>query len=138
MQITIKNPNQEDIKTIIMDEEIYDRISDDNSPSLKEFQLDTNLLDCFKLHILGGYIADKIVSLYIVHDGFLHFMVLKPYRKYARELYKLSAAQSPQDIYTKVASKYKSLINFAKHNGFIETGIEPLSLKTANYMTTIF
>ncbi len=119
----IKIPSLQDIGIVILDEEIYDRISDDNCPPREEF-----LVESFfniDMDILGGYIEGNIASLFMVHDKRMHFMVLKKYRRYSRELLAESLKGYPHDIYVKICSKYKPVINFAKNNGFKEILIEP-------------
>lgn len=124
IKITIKEPSREDIKAVIFDNEIYDRVSDDGCPPKEQFDINCFFNTATKFDFLGGYINKKIISLFVVHDSRMHFMVLKPFRKYARELLVEFLRRYPRDIYVKISSCYKSVINFAKNNGFTEIKIE--------------
>lgn len=116
--------SKEDIERVLFDDEIYGRISDDTCPPkevVKEY------FSYGSAVFLGGYINDEIASIYAIEDnGTLHYMVLKPYRKYAGRLYEASFKALPfQRAIVRVPTLYRGLINFAKRYGFEEVGIEP-------------
>lgn len=125
--ITIKIAPIEDVKTVVFDSELYDRITDDNCPSKEDFTLPTDGYTA-----IGGYIHGKIASMFIVHDSKLHFMVLKPYRLYAWELLRDSFKFYPHNVYVQIPSLYRPVINFAKNFGFIETKIDKKAHKKDN------
>lgn len=122
--ITAAFASKEDVEKLIYDDELYDRITDDNCPPKEEFEMPTE-----GFQAVGGYIGGKIASLFMVHDSKMHFMVLKPYRKLASKLWMVSIGFMPCSGYCEVPSLYRSLINFAKKHGFIETKIELLAHK---------
>ena len=108
-----------DINTVIYDDEIYDRITDDNCPPKEEFKTPTEGYEA-----VGGYVNGKIASIFVVHDTKMHFMVLKPFRKYASKLWIQTIGFKPCSGYCEVPELYRSLINFAKKHGFKETSIK--------------
>lgn len=109
----------EDVRAVIYDDEIYNRITDDNCPPKEYFVLpESGYIS------VGGYVDSKIASMFLVHGDKMHFMVLKPYRKYARKLLKESFKVYPFNVYVEIPSCYMEVINFAKKFGFIEVGIE--------------
>ena len=77
---------------------------------------------------IGGYLENKIISLFVVHDfelgNLAHFQVLKDYRMYARGLIKLSLELFNKKVYVRIPALYQSVINFAKHSGFKEISVE--------------
>ena len=105
-------------------DELYDRITDDNCPPKEEFKLPSEGYEA-----VGGYVDGKIASLFMVHDKKMHFMVLKPFRKFARELLDASFKVWPYTVYCEIPSLYKTVINFAKRYGFKETKLELLAHK---------
>ena len=110
----------EDVKTVIYDDEIYDRITDDNCPPKKEFVLPES-----GYVAVGGYVGD-IASLFMVHGDKMHFMVIKEYRKHSKDLLDLSFELYPRNVYCEIPSLYRSVINFALNYGFKETAISKL------------
>jgi len=104
-----------EVKKIILNREIYDRISDDNSPSREEF-----IIPFEHANFIGGYVDCKIASLFIVHGKKMHFMVLKEFREHANELLQSSFMLWPRDVYVEIPTLYRSVINFAKKFGFKE------------------
>lgn len=108
-----------EIKQVLLDEEIYDRITDDNSPLREDYELPKEYIN-----YIGGYVHGEIASLFIVHEKRMHFMVLKKYRKHARELLKESFKLWPRSVYVVIPTLHKSVINFAKKFGFKHMGIE--------------
>lgn len=109
----------EDVNAVIFDDEIYDRIIDDNCPAKEYFIMpDSGYIS------VGGYVNGEISSIFIVHGKKMHFMVLKPYRKHAIELLKESFKIHPFDVYVEIPSCYIEVVNFAKNFGFKEIKIE--------------
>ena len=107
-----------DIRKVILNKEIYDRISDDNSPKKEDF-----IIPYDSSNFIGGYISGKIASLFIVHGKKMHFMVLKEFRKYSKELLEASFVLWPRSVYVEIPSLYQSVINFSKNFGFKEFDI---------------
>lgn len=108
--------------TILKDPEIYDRITDDNCPTLQDFVLP----DRVRVHYIGGYVGGTLAALSVIHhDNKFHFMVLEPYRRHARELLKQSLSLWPVKVWCEIPACYRTVINFARRNGFVELGIIP-------------
>lgn len=107
------------IRKVILDKEIYDRIGDDNSPPREEFKIPID-----GGNFIGGYVDNKIASLFVVHGKKMHFMVLKDFREHARELLQASFMLWPRDVYIEVPTLYRSVINFAKNFGFKEGDVK--------------
>lgn len=119
MEIKAKIARKNDVDRVIYDDEIYDRIGDDMCPPKEEFQFPYG-----ELVTIGGYVDDKIASLFIVHkNNEMHFMVLKSYRKYARRLLKASFGLWPFDVWVNIPALYMSVINFSRKNGFVVSEI---------------
>lgn len=110
----VKKPSIDDICIILYDDEIYDRVTDDNCPKKEDF----NLPDISNIDVLGGYIDNKIVGLFMVHDSKLHFMVLKKHRKYARSFLQKCLKLYEKPVYCEIPVLYNCVINFAKKSGF--------------------
>lgn len=111
--IYIKKPSKKDIDTILFDPEIYDRITDDIT-----YGADIRV-PYDKWFFLGAYIDGKIVGLFYVHDDdWMHFAVLKKYRKYAKEILNKCLKLYPFSIYCIIPTLYKTVINFAKKHNF--------------------
>lgn len=109
---------KQEIDRIIYDPEIYDRISDDNCPKLYDFKMD------YSAHFIAGHVGESLASLFIVHGEKMHYMVLKPQRRHAKELLDASFKLWPYPVYVEIPSFYRSVINFAKKYGFTQTSIE--------------
>ncbi len=122
--ITAHQPSYEEIVKLVFDDELYDRMTDDNCPPKEEFELPTEGYEA-----IGGYLYSQIVSLFLVYGDELHFVVLKPYRKHAVKLLDASFKMRPQTVCCKIASLYRPVINFAKNYGFKEIDIEPMAFK---------
>jgi hypothetical protein len=110
--------SQRDIEAVLMDDEIYDRISNDVSPPKEHFQIPHD-----GVVYIGGYIDGLIASLFIVHDGLMHFMVLPDYRRFARELLAQSFRLWPFKVRVEIPVLYRPVINFARNFGFKDVGI---------------
>lgn len=118
-RITAGLASKEDIDRVMFDDEIYDRISDDSCPPKEEIRLTYH-----EAKYVAGYIDGETASLAALHDGRVHFMVLKPYRLHAHELWKETEKYLPPKMYAAVPSLYKTLINFAKKHGFREVDVQ--------------
>jgi hypothetical protein len=108
----------DDISEVMFDDEIFDRTNDDFSP--KRDGLDIKKANLNGWVFIGGYVQGKIASLFSVYGSQMHFWVLKPYRKHARELLNKSLELWPHDVWVKIPSLYQTVINFAKKAGFKE------------------
>ncbi len=116
--IVIKEPSKEEVDIIIFDDEIYDRIADDTCPTKDDF-----IIPYKDIEFIGCYLDNKIIGLANADkDGKFHFQVLKQYRKYAREVLKQILDKLDRSLYCEIPTCYKSVINFAKNNGFREVG----------------
>lgn len=114
--IIIKKPSTKDIDLIFFDDEIYNRIADDTCPAKEDFNLSYEIFD-----FLGCYFNNSIIGLAnIEKTGEFHFQVLKPYRKYAREFLKKSLEIFDRYLFCQIPTCFRSVINFAKNNGFRE------------------
>jgi hypothetical protein len=115
---SVFNPPMEDVLKVLLDSEIYDRITDDTDPP-KEKLGKANLSGW---NIIAGY-KEEIASLFMVKDRQLHFYVLPQFRKYAREFLKQALKMYGQSVFCEIPTLYPETINFAKRSGFIESGI---------------
>ncbi len=114
--INVKIAKKLDIEKVLFDDEIFSRICDDFCPKEKGFEIPTK-----GLIFLGGYINDEIASLFIVNGNCkMHFMVLKAFRKHARDLLKESFKKYPHRVWVQIPTLYQEVINFAKKCGFKE------------------
>ena len=121
---SVMKVNAHEAAKVILDPEIYDRITDDNSPQLTELDLAKLGVDYF-----GGYVDDKIVAVTTFErfrEGVkVHFQVLKDYRHYARDLLEKSLSGQSGAVYAHIPACFMTTINFAKHQGFKLVNIEP-------------
>ena len=116
--LSIKIPNKKDIDAILFDPEIYERITDDYTNG-QDIQVPYD-----DWYFLGAYIDGKIVGLFYVHDdNWMHFAVLKEYRRYAGEILKECLKLYPYKVYVTIPTKFRNVINFAKKNGFKESAV---------------
>jgi len=138
--IVKETSNLEDIKAVLCHPEIYDCITDDNSPDVSEFEPPIN--DSY-LYV-GGYAKGEIIALMVYHrylDGNeCHVQVLPQFRKeYAKEFGEQSLLfRGTLPLYAEIPDLYKNVLAFAKLNGFevissksgfIKNGIEyPISV----------
>lgn len=117
--IEIRTPTAKEIESIYFDDEIFDRISDDNTQGFKGVSLPWG-----KYLMIGGYLNNKIISLVHIHlDGQLHFATLKDYRLHAKEALERSLEKVGFDTWVEIPLLYKSVINFAKKMGYKERGL---------------
>ena len=126
--IAAKVSTYDEVCTVIYDDEIYDRITDDNCPTKDKF-----VMPCCGYEAVTGFVDEQIASLFTVEeDSNMHFMVLKKFRKHADELWRESFKLLHKSGYCNVASKYMSLINFAKKRGFKEVEVVPKAYSKNN------
>lgn len=129
--ITARHATYQETCKLFYDDELYDRISDDNCPGKEDFELPPAGYEA-----IGGYISGEIASIFFVYydhvykeNNHMHFMVLKPYRKYARKLLDASFKIYPQNVFCEIPSLYRAVINFAKNYGFKEMQIRKQEYK---------
>lgn len=106
---------------MIFDSEIFEKSKDDYAPDPR--LCDINSADLSAHEFIGGYVEDEIASLFVVHKGLMHFSVLKKFRMLARELLSSSLEFWGKPVAVEIPSLYRSVINFAINNGFVETHI---------------
>lgn len=117
--IEAKKPSIDDIERVVFDPWVYDRISHDRSPPKKD--VIEQLRKGFSgVEYIGGYVNGCIASLYVVHDGLAHFMVLRTFHKFAHGLLDESRRVFPEKVYALIPVCHRSLINFVKKHGFVE------------------
>lgn len=118
----VKPVNKDEAASVILDPEIYDRITDDRCPQITELWDD---------EYYGGYVDGEIVSVATFEtflDGLkVHFMVLKEYRSYARSLFEQSLSGHSGVVYAQIPACFMTTINFVKHHGFKLVKVEPES-----------
>lgn len=113
----IKIPSENDIKTICENPEIWARITDDTCKKVSDVDY-SQFVDCS----LGYYVGRDIVAFYSVHDGYLHFAVVKEYRKKAREIFETLFKVYGEPVKCRIPTFYPAVINFAKKVGFKVVG----------------
>jgi len=117
--IEVRIPDIGDILSILFDDEIYDRISDDTCPPKEDYDFPEH-----GLKNIGCYLDDKIIGLAIIEEnGKLHFQVLKAYRRHASKCLKACLKEIDDPLFCEIPLLYMSVINFAKKHGFSESGI---------------
>jgi hypothetical protein len=120
VKMHISRIDKVDAAMVLLNPEIYDRISDDNSPPREEWELPD-------IDYWGGYIDGALASVNIEHDfrdgKKIHFQVLKPYRWAAREL--LNASLPEGRLYCQIPTCFMTTINFAKNQGFEVIEVSP-------------
>lgn len=110
-----------EITSILTDQEIYDRIADDNCPPREQFKLH----DPFGSQYFGGYADGKLIGLIIHHDGKIHVNILKDFRKaHKREFLRsvLSRIESGR-IWCEIPGLFPQIVRFAEDEGFREEKI---------------
>lgn len=109
-----------DIKTLLCNPAIYDTITDDNSPNIKDFEPPINS----KYKYIGGYVNNKIIGLMVYHtylDGNeCHVQVLPEHRKeHAKEFGEQSLRhRGTRPLYAEIPDLYKNVLDFALLNDF--------------------
>ena len=121
----VRLATEEEVRRVLLDPEIYDRISNDTCPPV---DAQIPLPPC--VLYLGGYLGDKIVALYTLHwvgHYRMHFMVLKSNRGYARSLISkfLAATSYFRPLTIEIPSLYPSVIAFARYTGFQTVTVRP-------------
>lgn len=111
---TVKNPPEKDVLAVILDDEIYDRHTDDTDPPKHKLGA-ANLSGWVTL---CGYVEGNIASLFLVKDGQLHFYCLKPYRRHARTLLNQALKTHRKPVFCEIPVLYLETINFALKAGF--------------------
>lgn len=111
--IKIEVASQQEIESIIKDDEIYARISDDYSPDVQS--LDIPKMEC----ALSGFVNNDLASLYLVNNDKMHFMVLDKHRGNARKLLERSFNYFNKTVYCVIPLCYDNVIKFAINNKFI-------------------
>ena len=111
---TIKNPPVKDILAVVLNDEIYDRHTEDTDPPKGAL----GRADFSGWTVFGGYVEGKIASLFMVQGGQLHFYCLKAYRAYARGFLNSALARHKKTVFCEIPVLYRSVINFAKKGGF--------------------
>ncbi|MCZ6897638.1 MAG: hypothetical protein O7D95_02865 [Betaproteobacteria bacterium] len=106
------SPTEKEIRKVIFDPDIFNRITDDNSP--KDFDLP-------KVSYIGIY-ETEIIALFIYwpfKDMYkAHFQVLKEHRMKAREIAKMVLDITPRPLFTEIPTLYRHYMNFIKKFGF--------------------
>jgi hypothetical protein len=118
--IEVKQVDKIEAARVILDPEIYDRISSDHSPPREDFDLPD-------IDYLAGYVDGQLASIYVdepFRDGEkIHFQVLKPYRWAARVLFNMSLPEG--NLYCLIPECFMTTINFVKNMGFELIEIKP-------------
>jgi len=109
----------EEIKTVLCHPEIYDRISDDYSITVEEFEPPMDA------EYIAGYVGNDIIGLMIYHinDGKLecHFQVLPEFRQYSKEFARMAleiGKAKNASIYAEIPDCYPEVIKFTTNFGF--------------------
>ena len=103
----------EEILSILLDEEIYERISDDDSPSREDY-----VFRSMGGKFYGGYVDGRLVGLIAHHGNQIHVNLLKGYRHYKRDLWHGVKERLAPPVYAKIPSLFPAIIEFAKSEGF--------------------
>lgn len=119
--IEIREPSREEIKSILTDPEIYDRITDDDCPSREDYEFS----DPFGSQYFGGYVDGRLIGVVIHHDGEIHVNILKDFRReHKSELLREALKRIDRDeVRAEIPSLFPSIIQFAKDEGFREERI---------------
>jgi hypothetical protein len=122
--IVKETENEQEIRTILCNKEIYDTISDDYSPQADDFTLP---FDGYRY--IGGYVNDEIIAVMVYHayrDGNkCHVQVLPQFREsHAAQFGEQSLLfKGTQPLYAEIPDLYGNVLDFAHKFGFkiIET-----------------
>ena len=118
--------DRKEIESVLCRSEIYDTITDDESPNIEDFNPPIN--DDY-LYI-GGYVNSKIIGLMVYHkylDGNkCHVQVLPEFRKeYARKFgEQVLEFRGHSPLYAEIPDLYKNVLDFALLNKFKVIGIK--------------
>ncbi len=110
-----------EITSILLDDEIYERLADDDCPKREDFQF----MDPFHSQYFGGYVDGQLMGMIIHHDGKIHVNILKDFRKeYKSEFLRKALSMIDRSrIYAEIPDLYPSIIAFAKSEGFREESV---------------
>jgi len=122
--IVRETTNEQDIRTVLCNKEIYDTITDDYSLEADKFIVP---LDGYKY--VGGYVNNEIVAVMVYHayrDGNkCHVQVLPQFRQsHAAQFGEQSLTfKGTQPLYAEIPDLYSNVLDFAHKFGFkiIET-----------------
>jgi hypothetical protein len=111
--------DENEIKKVICEKEIFERINDDYTETIDNFKI-----PFFNYRYFAGYIDNCIIGVMVYNYNkdkiFCHFQVLKQFRsKFAYKFAKLSLIKD-LDIYIEVPVVFKDVIRFSKAFGFKE------------------
>ena len=119
--IDIKLATIKDVALILLDEEIHDRSNPDGA--LPADKCSVEKANTKGWLFIGGYLKGQVVSLFAVKGGLLHFFVLKPFRKHAREALNKSINYYGANLFVKIPKLYQASINLALNHGFRSYGL---------------
>ena len=112
--IVKKITNEDEIRTILCNPDIYDTIASDECPAIDDFEIP------FDNHrYIGGFVNGEIIALMVYHtykDGNkCHVQVLPEHRKeYAKKFGEQSLMfRGTQPLYAEIASLYQNVLDFA-------------------------
>tara|TARA_B110000902_G_scaffold249753_1_gene308243 strand:- start:1321 stop:1809 length:489 start_codon:yes stop_codon:yes gene_type:complete len=141
--LIIKQTNNiDDIKQVLCHVDIYDTISDDNSPESKDYEPPVG--EDYRYY--AGYVNSVIIGLMIYHpylDGEeCHVQVLPKHREeYAKQFgeQSLSLRDRTRPLYAEIPEFYKNVLDFAKINGFkvIDTQLNNFTKHGKTYNTKV-
>lgn len=124
----------EEIRAVMCDPEIYERISSDDCVSADEWVPASE-----GEYWVAGYIDGVLAAMFNIHpinpvnwEG--HMQVLKPFRHHAHELFNLAIAWAwdntpAQKITVQIPAIYPEVAQFLKHHGFIVEGVNARSIQ---------
>jgi hypothetical protein len=121
------------IKKILLEPEIYDRISDDLCPPVDKFEPPLNVV------YLAGFVDAEIIGLmiydYVNEQLKCHLQVLKKYRAYANQFARMAFGEVKNaSIIAEIPTCYPEVIRFAQELGFNQVGkIEKARLKHGSW-----
>jgi hypothetical protein len=127
--IVKKITNEDEIRTILCNPDIYDTIASDECPAIDDFEIP------FDNHrYIGGFVNGEIIALMVYHtykdDNKCHVQVLPEHRKeYAQKFGEQSLKfRGTQPLYAEIAGLYLNVLDFALSFGF-----ETVDKKIADY-----
>lgn len=124
--IEIRRPTREDIDKIFFDEEIFDKISDDNCPKKENFIIPYDSFRWF-----GVYLENNIIGLVMLEpNNYMHFQLLKEYRsKFLNEALEKVFDALEKPIFLEIPALYKNAVLVAKRHQFKENGVSDFIFK---------
>jgi len=118
MTVSIGVSTEEEIETVLCDDEIYDRISDDDCPAKEDFEIPFNAVDFF-----SAKVNDKLAGVIVMHGDKIHFNILKKHRKDAEYIFECFNQSWRKNMVAEVPSLYPDVLGFAKKVGFDEVEV---------------